>query len=199
MKNAFYTIGFMLAVSAVFALVLSLANAYYLPTIQANEQIDEMRDVLYVLQLETEGDDDAVQARYAEQVETLSTDMGDIHIRQDDGGQPVAYAVPFTGAGLWGSIRGYLGVSAQFDQMTGLVFTEHSETPGLGGRIDELAYREQFIDLPIDSGTQLAYGADSAEQIDAITGATSTSNAVIAILNAVLSEKLPEVEVAING
>ncbi|MDD2579382.1 MAG: hypothetical protein PHP40_04805, partial [Eubacteriales bacterium] len=71
MKNAFYTVGFMLAVSAVFALVLSLANAFYLPTIEANDQIDEMRDILYVLQIDPDGDADAIQARYNDAVETI--------------------------------------------------------------------------------------------------------------------------------
>ena len=199
MKNAFYTVGFMLAVSAVFALVLSLANAFYLPTIEANDQIDEMRDILYVLQLDPDGDADAIQTRYDDAVETISSPIGDIHARRDEGGAPVAYAVPFTGAGLWGSMRGYIGVNAELDEMTGLAFTEHSETPGLGGRIDEMVYREQFIGLPIASDTRLAYGAAGGETIDAITGATSTSNAVLSILNRVLSDNLPEVEVAVNG
>jgi Na+-transporting NADH:ubiquinone oxidoreductase subunit NqrC len=43
------------------------------------------------------------------------------------------------------------------------------------------------------------YGRLVAETIDAITGATSTSNAVLSILNRVLSDNLPEVEVAVNG
>lgn len=199
MKNAFYTVGFMLAVSAVFALVLSLANAFYRPTIEANDQIDEMRDILYVLQMDTDGDADVIQTRYKDEVETVSTSAGDVLFRRGGNGEPAAYAIPFTGAGLWGSMYGYIGLNAGLDEMTGLAFTEHSETPGLGGRIDELVYREQFIGLPVSSETVLAYGADGGDRIDAITGATSTSNAVIRILNRVLSETLPEVEVAING
>ena len=89
---------------------------------------------------------------------------------------------------MWGSISGYMGVSADLDRITGLVFTNHSETPGLGGRIDELAYREQFKGLHITSETTLAYGENGGDQIDAITGATSTSNAVLRILNQLLDD-----------
>lgn len=95
-------------------------------------------------------------------------------------------------------MNGYLGVSPDLSSITGLVFTEHSETPGLGGRIDELDYREQFRGLTIDPAQPLVYGEDGGGQIDAITGATSTSNAVLTILNDLLVETIGEMEVAGN-
>ena len=92
-----------------------------------------------------------------------------------------------------------MGVSSDLAQITGLVFTDQSETPGLGGRIDELAYREQFRGLKISPGTKLAYGNQGGSQIDAITGATLTSNSVMRILNGLLADTISKLEAAKNG
>ncbi len=192
-----YTVIFMLVISAVFTLILSLANAYYLPKIEENELVDDRRAVLYVFELETEGGPDEILERFESAVapETLAGIEIYAHLGEDE--QVLAYAVPFTGAGLWGTMHGYLGVTPEFDQITGLVFTEHNETPGLGARIDEREYLEQFRGLEIIG--ELAYGPAGGDQLDAITGATSTSNAVLRILNNLIDQKIAELEVALDG
>ena len=100
----------------------------------------------------------------------------------------MAYAVPFDGAALWGALRGYLGVNADLTETTGLVFTYQNETPGLGGRIDEDWYKAQFRGLPISKGSNLAYGAFDSYKLDAVTGATQTSSAVLRTVNKALNE-----------
>jgi Na+-transporting NADH:ubiquinone oxidoreductase subunit C len=74
----------------------------------------------------------------------------------------------------------------------GLAFTEQNETPGLGGRIEEDWYKEQFKGTTL-SGS-LSYGEETG--LDAITGATSTSNAVLKILNTFIETTLKELEEA---
>lgn len=192
-----FTIIFMLVISAVFTLVLSLTNAYYLPQIEENELLDERRAVLYVFELETEGEPDEVLRRFESAVASETLAGIDLYALLGEDEQVLAYAVPFTGSGLWGTMLGYLGVTPELDQITGLVFTEHNETPGLGARVDELEYLEQFRGLDIDA--KLAYGADGGDQLDAITGATSTSNAVLRILNNLIDQKIQELEVALDG
>ena len=44
--------------------------------------------------------------------------------------------------------------------------------------------------LPIKAGTELSYGAQGDRQIDAVTGATQTSSAVLRILNRVMARIL---------
>ncbi len=196
--NPFYTIAFMLIVSAVFALMLSLTNEIYLPRIEANELLEDRRAVLYVFELDTEGEAEEVLDRFESHVEeqTIADIQLYVHL---EGDEVLAYAVPFTGSGLWGTMNGYLGISPDITQVTGLIFTEHNETPGLGGRIDELDYLEQFRGIDIREETTLAYGSDGGDQLDAITGATGTSNAVLNILNDLLDETISELEVALNG
>jgi len=104
-----------------------------------------------------------------------------------DGGTK-GYAIPFSGAGLWGTIRGYLAVSADLKTVLGLTFVEQNETPGLGGRIDEPQFKEQFRGLPIAQGDAIRYGQNQGVQLDAVTGATQTSSAILRILNSALDD-----------
>ena len=81
-----------------------------------------------------------------------------------------------------------------------LIFTSHSETPGLGARIDEKWFRDQFKGIDVSKGSSQEKfvtfrlgGKESSNRLDAITGATITSNSVQNILNndlkSILSEK----------
>ncbi|MEX1377197.1 MAG: FMN-binding protein [Eubacteriales bacterium] len=194
-KGRVYTIVFMLIISAVFALLLASANAYFLPKIQENELLDERVAILYVFDIDQSGSPEEILDRFEKNVSETIIEGIDLYEYTSADKKAIAYAVPFTGAGLWGSISGYMGVTDDFKQITGLVFTDQSETPGLGGRIDELAYREQFKDLRIKEGKPLAYGEDG---IDAITGATLTSNSVLRILNELLADTISELEEVSN-
>jgi Na+-transporting NADH:ubiquinone oxidoreductase subunit C len=72
--------------------------------------------------------------------------------------------------------------------IAGLAITGQSETPGLGARIEEPAWLGQFSGKSVAdaSGTvrfSVAKGtASSAFEVDGITGATRTSNAMTRIL-----------------
>lgn len=187
-KGRIYTIVFMLIISAVFTFLLAGANALYLPKIQENEKLAEMKAILYVFDLSQDGSAEEVIQRFENSVKQTTISGIDVYEYDTADGQPSAYALAFTGRGLWGGISGYLGVSAQLDQITGIVFTDQSETPGLGGRIDELSFREQFRNIAITANTTLAYGDNGGSQIDAITGATLTSNSVMRIVNQVIQD-----------
>jgi Na+-transporting NADH:ubiquinone oxidoreductase subunit C len=84
-----------------------------------------------------------------------------------------------------------VGIDPQATKVLGLAFTKHSETPGLGGRITESWFTDQFKGLPlhpIESNQNIFYlkpqgTGKAANELDAITGATNTSSAVQAFLN----------------
>jgi len=198
-RDQIFTIVFMLVISAIFALVLAGANAFYQPKIQENALVAERSAILYVFGLDTEGTSAEILSRFDSNVKPHSASGLDMFAQVDAQGKVLGLAVPFAGAGLWGRIEGYLGVSPDLKAIKGIVFTAQNETPGLGGRIDELAYREQFRNIAIQPGTKLAYGADGGNQLDAITGATSTSKAVLQMLNDLLENTISKMEVASNG
>ncbi len=190
MKKGFvYTIVFMIVLSAVFTFALAFSYEAFKPAIDASKQLRLERAVLYSLGLDNGLKDEDVHPTFAAKIQEggLRGGPGYSHV---ENGQVVAHAVPIEGAGLWGTIRGYLGVTAALDHTTGLVFTEQNETPGLGGRIDETWYKEQFRDLPLTEGMRMSYGPLGDKTIDAVTGATQTSSAIMRILNATLQDDI---------
>lgn len=192
-QGPLYTIVFILLLTAAFTAVLAGADVYFQPRIAENAKTAERRDVLYSLGLDATGDPEAVATRFEAAVRPRTVDGIDLFVQTGEDGQTVAWAVPFTGSGLWGTIRGYVAVSADFDEVVGIVFTAQNETPGLGGRIDEAVYKEQFRGLDLSPSKRFAYGG--TDGLDAVTGATVTSNAVLSILNDFVENTLPRLEV----
>ena len=103
----------------------------------------------------------------------------------DDGS--IKYVLPVYGAGLWGPIWGYIAVNDDGNTIYGANFSHEGETPGLGARIAEQPFQDEFKDkhLFVDGEFKgvvvLKKGQKStngAEQIDALTGATITSRGV---------------------
>ena len=77
--------------------------------------------------------------------------------------------------------------------MLGLDFVKQNETPGLGARISESWFKEQFRGKR-GPFRLVPEGVESGEnEFQAITGATSTSNAVLDLLNRSIDEDLPRI------
>jgi Na+-transporting NADH:ubiquinone oxidoreductase subunit C len=81
-----------------------------------------------------------------------------------------------------------VGFDARLEKLTGVDFLKQAETPGLGARIGESWFREQFRGKRGPFST-VGEGEPAAEnQFDAITGATLTSNFVKDLLNAAVGQ-----------
>lgn len=113
------------------------------------------------------------------------------------------YAVPIAGQGFWDRITGWVALDPTLTETLGIVFLRHSETPGLGGRITEAEFRDQFRAAGRANGRGLVLTGGAAvparividherlapsdpgyaQHVMAITGATGTSDAVAAFLN----------------
>lgn len=100
-----------------------------------------------------------------------------------------AYVIPVVGRGLWGGLWGYIAVNETKDKVLGTYFYHESETAGLGARIGEKWFQDQFIGKPIfdENGnvalTVVKAGAAQAEnEVDGVTGATLTVNGVSAMV-----------------
>lgn len=188
-----YTLIFMVVITAVLVFALAAAYEGFKPAIKANKDLQEQRAVLYALGLDKDLKDSMVFDAYQANIQPATLNgVSEVNgvpvLAHMKDGQAQAYAVPFEGAGLWGALRGYLGVTADLGQTTGLVFTYQNETPGLGGRIDETWYKEQFRGVPLQQGKSLVYGTAQGVKLDAVTGATQTSSAVLRTVNRTLSE-----------
>ena len=105
--------------------------------------------------------------------------------------------VPIYGAGLWGPIWGYVSFSPDNATIAGAYFDHESETAGLGAKIkDDPAFQAEFVgEKPafaesavfeiVKGGAPVDADGKSVvdNKIDAITGATMTSNGLADALN----------------
>lgn len=186
-RGHIYTLGFMVVLTGILVFALAFAYEGFRPRIAGNEQLRERRAVLDSLGLDKGLSEDEVRSSFDALIKRGDVNGHNAYV-YEEAGEVKGYALSFTGAGLWGSISGYLGMNADMTQTTGIVFTSQNETPGLGGRIDESQYREQFRGLPVDAKRPIEYGSHGDYEVDAITGATQTSNAVLRMVNRMMQD-----------
>lgn len=92
--------------------------------------------------------------------------------------------LPIAGQGYGGRIDAIIAIRGDMNTIAGLAITQHSETPGLGGRIEEPVWQSTFrgTSLADENGTiRFAVAkaqANSEYEVDGITGATRTGGAV---------------------
>ncbi len=105
--------------------------------------------------------------------------------------------VPVYGAGLWGPVWGYIAFEPGSNVMKGAYFDHESETAGLGAKIkDDPSFQAEFNGESADFNSANVFdivkggapknpdGTSVADnQIDAITGATMTSNGLDAAID----------------
>ena len=193
MKKSFsFPIIFMVVITAFFTFILAFLNYSTADKIAFNQELELNKKLLYIFDIESlsEEPEDIHQA-FVDNIGSIPFEGEDLYVYYGDNEQILGYAVPINGSGLWGSIEGYVGVSADYSKILGLEFIAHSETPGLGGRISEDWYKEQFrgIDLTkAADGNYIIYRPSAGGNVDAIAGATLTSKSVSKLLNEDLEE-----------
>lgn len=114
--------------------------------------------------------------------------QADVYVLRDAAGKADRIVLPISGYGLWSTLYGYLVVKSDANTVAGITFTEHAETPGLGGEVDNPKWKaswagKQVYDaqgqpvLVLKKGVDLAK-PEAVHQIDALSGATLTSDGV---------------------
>ncbi|RPI81250.1 MAG: FMN-binding protein, partial [Planctomycetaceae bacterium] len=105
----------------------------------------------------------------------------------DSSGALCGWATPAESRGFQDKIRLMVGLSKNGDQVTGLTVLESFETPGLGDRIQQREFREQFIgQSTAQPFARVKPGESAPAPVHAITGATISSQAVINAINSQL-------------
>ena len=105
----------------------------------------------------------------------------------DKENQFLGYVLTVTTAqGYGGDIQLTMGVAAD-GTTEGIAFLSIEETAGLGMRADTEEFRSQFSGKQVDSFAYSKTGASGDNEIDALSGATVTTNAVTSAVNAGLT------------
>lgn len=179
-KQVLYPTLAMIGLTALLTLALAFLNDVTKQRISDLEALKVQRTVLYALGIEVDTtNNQAVVDTYEKYIRPVTVGSLKGFAAEVDGGLK-GYVFPMEGSALWGSVKGYIAVSPEFDTLLGVDFVSHSETPGLGGRIDELWFKEQFRGIPIPESSDriVIYKPAVGGNVDAITGATLTSDAI---------------------
>ncbi len=106
-----------------------------------------------------------------------------IYLLRDDAGDLDKVILPLHGYGLWSTLYGFIALENNGNDIYGLQFYQHGETPGLGAEVDNPRWRalwngkklrDDAGDLQITvAKSQPAAGPDF--YVDALAGATLTS------------------------
>ena len=179
------TLLFMLLASVI--CVGGVATAYVMTKkqIRINEQMVKYKAVLYAAGITIPEKPEEVEKVYQKNVEEIKGDDGEIKYYKIAGGR---YAMDCTGTGLWGALKAVVCFDQSLKKMEGIAFTFQNETPGLGGRIEEKWFKEQFRGKVPPISMVSDGGKAKNNQFDAITGATITCTGVKDMVNKTLKE-----------
>ncbi len=116
-----------------------------------------------------------------------------VHAAYDESGTFLGWAISGDGPGFQDTIEVLYGYDPQTRRVTGMHILASRETPGLGDKIykDE-AFVANFGALAIEPSIVVVKdGRDEGNEVDAITGATISSQAVVRIINEANARWLP--------
>ncbi len=97
--------------------------------------------------------------------------------------------LPVHGKGLWSTMYGFVALEQDLNTVSGFSFYEHGETPGLGGEIDNPAWKGQWpgkriydnsgtLRIEVLKGAVDRQSAAAIHQVDGLSGATLTARGV---------------------
>lgn len=103
----------------------------------------------------------------------------------DENGQPVGVAFKADGGGFQGNIGLMVGLETDYLKLKAIEVLEQLETPGLGDKIRDASFKDQFKGLDVKPKVEyIKYRKpEKPNQIQAITGATISSEAVVKNIN----------------
>lgn len=194
MNERVFSVLYMFMITLLFTSLVTAVRVFSEERIKTNEKARLQRVILNALDIPVvngSANDDLVRL-FEKSVETKVVEDRTVYAVNDPLTQrPVRYAVKIGGSGFWGPISAIVATDSAIEKILGIEFYRHQETPGLGGRITEQWFTDQFAGLPLSyepdknnffTITPPAAGK-RARELDAITGATQTSRAVETFIN----------------
>lgn len=122
-----------------------------------------------------------------------------VYLQKDESGALKSVVLPIQGYGLWSTMYGYLALAPDGNTVVGITFYQQGETPGLGGEVEnpgwkalwpgKKVYKDDDVALHLVKGGVNPNSPDSEHQVDALAGATLTSNGVSNLIRFWLSDR----------
>ena len=111
-----------------------------------------------------------------------------VYLLKNNDGTIDKLILPIHGYGLWSTLYGFVALEEDTNEIFGLQFYKHAETPGLGAEVDNPKWKAQWKGKNLrDEDEKLMIQVakspgPSKYHIDAIAGATLTSNGVNSLI-----------------
>ena len=110
-----------------------------------------------------------------------------------DGARLTRLILPIHGQGMWSTLYGFVALESDLNTVAAVTFYEQAETAGLGDRIEDPAWQARWAGRQLygragEFRFQVAAGsvddesASALHQVDGLSGATITGNAVTALM-----------------
>ncbi len=165
-------------------LVLVSAYLYTLPMIEANKARALEQAIYQVLPGCNAFKPMGLSAGKLEVQETPGSDA--IFAGYDARGQLIGFAIPAQVIGFQDVVAGIIGYDPVRKMVIGFEVLESKETPGLGDKIiKDAAFRNNFTELECAAGVVIVSPGKKSKpnEVEAISGATISSKAVVKLLN----------------
>ena len=110
------------------------------------------------------------------------TNYATIYLLKKGDGSLDKIILPIHGYGLWSTLYGFIALEDNLNDIFGLQFYQHAETPGLGAEVDNPKWKAQWKGKKLnnENGELMIQVAKTQKykehHIDALAGATLTSN-----------------------
>jgi electron transport complex protein RnfG len=181
-----------LALGVIFAALLAGAQVMFLPEIEKNERAVLNDAIAAVVPA---GNADLQRRTYVleDQVGKRRITNTVYEVYDDEG--TIGWAVTAEGPGFVDVIGLVVGLAPELDQITGIKVIRTQETPGLGDKILDEDFTKWFQRVDVDEEIHLAKGTpdSAANEVQAITGATYSSEYVKDIVSDVLTRIRPKI------
>jgi electron transport complex protein RnfG len=170
-KNYIVDAWLVIVLSLGFGSALAAVQIGLKPKIDANKLDDTLRQVPTLVAGATRG-------------ERVATGDRVVYRALNAEGQTAGWVLPAAGQGFADRIELLVGVDAAAEHVTGLYVLDQKETPGLGDFITKEKFRGQFAGKTAVRPLRVVKNATTnPEEIEAVTGATISSDATTHTVN----------------
>ena len=171
-------------IAGVSTLLLGMLYSYTAPIVEMKKEIELEMNILDAFGIEYTAENISDIFRREITIEK-NGEMLLYKYYKEGSTEPEGIACVIGGSGFWAPITALMLLTPDLKQIKELKILENQETPGLGGRITEAQFLEQFKDLMVSQGVETALNrpADKDNEFECITGATQTSEALKKIIN----------------
>lgn len=185
MKENFKLGGILLIITMIAGLLLGFANDLTKQAIIENSKISK-EDLNYIMPSAEKIQDMAIEVDAESGIKEVYEAVSGIDV--------IGYVMKVTSKGFHGAIDFVIGISKD-DKVTGIKVLSHSETPGLGAKITEDKYTERFKDKPATGYLEVVKVTPNKDtEIEAISGATSSSKASVNAVNEAIAFYLENIK-----